>query len=148
MSIVPYSAVYDNALFKAFLMNTPVYFDKAELHEFQSYLQTHAQTYFVLKENNSIVGGFGYELRAEDKSARINWIFIDPAHKHKGYGKLAVRFCLQQFKQQRAFKYSIVRTSQHAFEFFRCFGYELMETKTDFWAPGIDLYLMKLDLTS
>lgn len=148
MTIVPYNKVFDEELFRAFIKNTPVFFDKTELNEFQSYLNKYPNTYFVIQENNSVIGGFGYELRDDDKSARINWIFIDPDCKQKGYGKLAVRFCLDQFKKHNSFKTSIIRTSQHAYEFFISFGYQLKEIKKNYWAPGLDLYLMEMNLQS
>lgn len=143
-----YNHSYKSKLIDVFKANVPEFFAIHELNELEDYLEHHFENYFVIEENETIVGGFGYEIREEDNSGRINWIFIHPQFKGKGLGKEAVLFCIKELKKHRLIKKLIVRTSQFAYPFFKNLGYQLIHTEKDYWAKGLDLYLMEQKLNN
>lgn len=144
MLIRPYKTTNTDALTKVFLLNTPKYFAQHELDEFLNYLKTsHATTYFVVENNNRIIGGAGYEIRKDDNSGRINWIFLHPEFQNTGIGKKVTEQIIQLLKTNKTINKLIVRTSQFAYVFFEKLGYTTILIEKDHWAPGLDLYLME-----
>ena len=121
----------------------PEYFDPKELNDFIGYLEILGDTYLVIEYENMVIGGVGYEIRESDKSGRINWIFVHPDFSWVGHGKKAVEHCLEILKSNPKVEILIVRTTQLAFRFFEKLGYKLISTEKDYWAPGLDLYLME-----
>lgn len=116
--IRPYIIKDLEALKKVFELNTPKYFAAHELNDFINYLELKPETYLVLEINGAVSGGVGYEYREEDESGRVNWIFITPDFMKSGFGKKAVEHCLRLLKEDLRVKKFIVRTSQHASDFF------------------------------
>lgn len=132
------------ALLEAFLSNTPVFFAPEELSDFVDYLDKFGEsTYWVMECNNKVIGGFGIESRLSDKSGRINWIFFHANEKGKGLGKKAVTFAIGILIADKNVEKLIVRTSQVAFAFFEKMGYSLTSIEKNYWADGLDLYLME-----
>jgi len=143
ITIRPYTVADKEDLFKIFRLNTPEYFDPKEEKEFAEYIEHRSDTYLVIEHHELIVGGVGYEFRDSDRSGRINWIFIHPQYSGLGLGRQAVEHCLKILRANPAVEVLIVRTSQWAYQFFEKCGYKLMDTTKDYWAPGLDLYLME-----
>ncbi|MBL7918570.1 MAG: GNAT family N-acetyltransferase [Bacteroidia bacterium] len=143
-----YTPIYKSKLLEVFKENIPEFFAIHELKEFEDYLEIHFENYFVIEEKDIIIGGFGYELREDDKSGRINWIFIHPSFKGKGYGKEAVLFCINKLKNNSSIQKLVVRTSQFAYPFFKNLGYQLIKIEKNYWAKGLDLYLMEQNLNN
>lgn len=143
LMLQPYSTKDTLILIDIFNLNIPVYFALHELDEFLSYLEIKSETYFCIYHDTKIVGGVGYDYKEEDKSGRINWIFVHPDFKEKGLGKEAVEFCIAKLKEDGRVEKLIVRTSQLAYKFFKSFDYKLLKTEKDYWATGLDLYLME-----
>ena len=140
--IRPYNLADKEPLLNIFKLNIPKYFDPIEINEFVNYLDIKGGTYFTVEFKNEIVGGIGYEVRESDESGRINWIFFHPDFSRLGLGKKAVEHCLAILKSNPKVDILIVRTSQLAYQFFEKCGYKLIETEKDYWAKGLDLYLM------
>ena len=130
-------------LIDIFKLNIPSYFDPSELTDFTDFLEHDPDTYYTLEVEDTIIGGIGYSINEVDSSGSITWIFIHPDHAGKGYGRLAMDHCLKRLRSSPAIKTLIVKTSQHANEFFESFGYKLIKTEKDYWGVGLDLYLME-----
>lgn len=144
MLIHPFKTTDIDPLTGVFLQNIPKYFAQHELDEFLNYLQSsHANTYFVIKKNDTIIGGAGYEIRKSDASGRINWIFLHPEFQNSGIGKEVVKQIILLLKSDRSINKLIIRTSQFAYVFFEKLGYKTILIEKDHWAPGLDLYLME-----
>jgi N-acetylglutamate synthase-like GNAT family acetyltransferase len=127
-------------------LNVPKYFDAAEVNEFINYLALKSDTYLIIEHENKIVGGVGYEIRESDRSGRINWIFLHPGYSGIGLGIQAVEHCLAILRSDAAVKKLTIRTSQLVSQFFEKFGYQLIKVEKDYWAKGLDLYLMEQEL--
>lgn len=143
MIFCPYQTSNKEALLDIFRLHVPNYFDASEEKEFSSYLELKANTYFCMFENETLVGGVGYEFKEEDQSGRINWIFIHPTYNGKGLGKKAVDHCLTILRKDARVRVLIVRTSQLVYPFFEKLGYALTKTEKNYWAKGFDLYQME-----
>lgn len=141
--LLPYTSNNKQTLIEIFNLNVPIYFAPHELKEFLSYLEIKSDTYLCIYNGNKIVGGVGYDCKEEDKSGRINWIFVHPNCKGHGLGKEAVEFCIAKLKEDERVEKLIIRTSQLAYKFFESFYYKLIKIEKDYWAPGLDLYLME-----
>lgn len=141
--LLPYTPNNKQSLIEIFNLNVPLYFAPHELDEFLSYLKVKSETYLCIYHDNKIVGGVGYDYKEEDKSGRINWIFVHPDFKGYGLGKEAVEFCIAKLQNDVRVQMLVVRTSQLAYKFFECFNYKLVKTEKDYWATGLDLYLME-----
>ncbi|MGI8894003.1 MAG: GNAT family N-acetyltransferase [Bacteroidia bacterium] len=140
--IRPYKTADKEELLTIFRLNIPQYFHADEEKEYSDYLEKMGETYFVIEKDARIIGGAGYEVRETDKSGRINWIFIDPELQSSGIGKNVVKELIIILKANPGVEILIVRTSQLAYRFFEQLGYHVTEIKKDYWAEGLDLYLM------
>src|SRR5690606_4457259 len=79
-------------------LNTPEYFDASEENEFESYLNTEVEDYFVFLENSEIIGAGGINNFLTEKLARISWDIIRPKSQGKGIGKRLTEFRINQLK--------------------------------------------------
>lgn len=135
-----------NDLVEIFKLNTPKFFDVNELNDYVNYLENNAQTYLTVILDNKIVGGTGYYINEEDNIGQITWIFFHPEYAGNGLGKLTVNHCLELFKKNKYINKVKVTTSQLAFQFFEKFGFEIVKIEKDYWAKGLDLFLMEYQL--
>jgi len=133
-------------LLSVFESNTPLYFHPNELILFSDYLELFRETYFTLREEESVIGGLGYVISADQFTADITWIFVRPEKQRSGYGKKAVNYLLTKLKSILSLKKIKVRTSQHGNLFFESFGFKRIHFEKDYWAAGLDLYEMEINL--
>ena len=131
-----------------FRMNTPDFFDVSEERDFTNYLEYQKEDYFVVEENNQIIGAGGINYFSSEKTARISWDMIHPEFQKKGIGKQLIHHRLTVIRNHPHIKFVVVRTSQHAYKFYLKLGFGLEKIVPDFWAKGFHLYQMKLDVTA
>lgn len=126
-------------------LNTPEFFNKAEEKDLILYLEHHLEDYFVVVFNGHIIGAGGINYFPEKKEARISWDLIHPAHQNKGVGKQLLLHRLQKIKSQPHYTKVVVRTSQLVNGFYEKMGFSTEYKQKHYWAPGLDLYVMKLN---
>lgn len=125
--------------------NTPPFFDASEEILFRNYLKS-VPNYYVIEQNQSIIAGGGFEL--DDKhTASLSWGMICPNWQRKGVGTELTQFRITEIKKNPDIQKVCIKTSQLAWEFYQKMGFTLLQTEIDFWAKGLDLYVMELDLT-
>ncbi len=144
--IRPYKTEDKSTLVHILRLNTPEYFDPSEEKDFIEYLNNHLESYFIVEEDNSIVGSGGINYFPEEETARISWDIIHPDYQGKGIGKALTLYRIEEIKRQPNIKQIIVRTTQLVYKFYGKMGFELEKTEKDFWAPGLDLYQMRMPL--
>lgn len=127
-------------------LNTPQYFDESEESEFRTYLDSEVDDYFVVEEQNKIVGSGGINYFFAIGEARLAWDMIHPDYQGKGIGKSLTNHRIDIIKKQTAARTIVVRTTQLAYQFYEKVGFELINTEKDFWAKGFDLYYMVIEL--
>lgn len=131
-------------LIKLFELNTPTYFDPTELAGFETFLESEPSTYYVVEENEKILGCGGFDVLENGTLGRLAWDFFHPKVQGKGFGTLLIDHCISELKAINTINTIDVRTSQFAYTFYARFGFELIEITEDYWAKGFDLYYMKL----
>lgn len=122
--------------------NTPQYFDETERAGLVHYLDHETEDYFVVEEQDEIVGsgGINYELQA--KAAIISWDIIKPNQQGKGIGRKLTQYRIQHIHTKADIEKIVVRTSQHTYKFYKKMGFKLLKIEQDYWAKGFDLYEM------
>ncbi|MFD2515390.1 GNAT family N-acetyltransferase [Pontibacter locisalis] len=142
--IRPYTSKDDDELIALLRLNTPQYFDAAEESDFIDYLQHHVEDYFVVEENDRVVGSGGINYFPENRSARISWDIIHPDLQGRGIGRKLTLHRIALLKNNPSIDWAIVRTTQLVYNFYEKMGFELEKTEKDFWAKGFDLYQMRM----
>lgn len=140
--IRPYKQTDKKDLIEILRLNTPHYFSPSEEQDFISYLENELEDYFVIEVNGKVLGSGG--INYLDDTARISWDLIDPSNQGEGYGKALLQHRIEHIKKNPSIRNIVVRTSQFAYQFYGKSGFELIDKKKDFWAPGFDLYEMVL----
>jgi len=125
-------------------LNTPQYFAESEEADLIEYLEQDAEHYFVIEENQQVIGAGGYNFFEEKGLAHISWDIIHPDHQGKGLGKQLTLYRIDQIKKNPIIKIIIVRTSQLSYPFYQKIGFKLEKIEKDFWAKGLDLYQMTM----
>lgn len=125
-------------------LNTPLYFHSSEEPDLLAYLERDAEHYYVVEEAGEIIGSGGFNLFPAQKTARISWDIIHPAHHGKGIGKQLTLHRLNEIRHNHPVELITVRTTQLVYRFYEKLGFELVKTEKDFWAKGFDLYQMNM----
>lgn len=142
--IKEYIATYKKEVIQLLKLNTPKYFDPSEENEFRNYLDSKLEDYFIVFENDTIIGCGGINYHIENKEAILSWDMIHPDHHGKKLGTLLTKHRLDHIKKNTIAESVLVRTSQFTYKFYEKMGFATIETKKDFWAKGYHLYTMKL----
>ncbi len=132
-------------LIEVFNLNVPEHFAAAELKDLEGYLDKLPETYSIIEVDDKIVGGVGCVVE-KDLSGSITWIFTDPEYARRGLGKMAVEHCFDILKQDKRVTVFKARTSQTAYRFFEKVGFHVTHTQKDYWADGLDLYAMEMNV--
>ena len=130
------------ALLELFRLNTPVYFHPQEQADLEQFLTEESQHYYVLEEDGKILASGGYAI--EDNEGWLTWYIVHPDQQGKGLGAQLVNNALERMSKQKLDKL-VVRTSQLVYKFYEKFGYRLVSTQDDYWAPGLHLYHMEME---
>lgn len=146
MEIRPYRPSDQRLQLAVFRKHTPEMFAPGEVAVFKDYLERMPETYYSLLADEKVIGGAGLYYHEEDQSGRISWIFIDPAYLGQGLGRRLSEHCHNLLILDPRVQKLVVRTSQKAWQFFTRLGYQLISTESDYWGPGLDLYLMERPL--
>ncbi len=145
--IKAYSPEHKLDLIHLIRLNTPRYFDVSEENELIKYLDSETEDYYIVERDGKIIGCGGINYEPDKNSAVISWDIIHPDHQGKGIGKELLDFRINKIKEMKEYVQVIVRTSQFTFKFYEKAGFKLNEIVNNYWAKGIDLYYMSLELT-
>ncbi|MRX46669.1 GNAT family N-acetyltransferase [Pedobacter puniceum] len=124
-------------------LNIPKYFAVDEEEDFQRYLETERELYYVLLYNQKIVGCGGINFANHHTIGKISWDIFHPDYQGKSLGTKLLKYRLDKLYSLKGIREITVRTSQVAYKFYEKQGFELLETQKDYWAEGFDMYNMK-----
>ncbi|MBF8965309.1 GNAT family N-acetyltransferase [Pontibacter sp. FD36] len=144
--IRPYTPADQEALLQLLRLNTPAYFAPEEEADLVLYLQERREDYFVVEQEGQVVGAGGINYFDGYTWGRLSWDLIHPAFQGKGIGRQLTLFRIAKLKDMPGMQWLQVRTSQLVYPFYQKLGFELEQVEQDFWAQGIDLYQMKMNL--
>ncbi|WP_299709222.1 GNAT family N-acetyltransferase [uncultured Pontibacter sp.] len=144
--IRPYALSDKQDLINILRLNTPAYFAPEEEEEFVDYIDNKREDYFVIEEAGRIVGAGGLNYFDNNTWARISWDLVHPDFQGQGIGKELTLFRIGEIKNKGTIRLIQVRTSQVVYLFYQRLGFELEKTEKDYWAPGFDLYQLKMEM--
>lgn len=142
--IRPYAPEDKPQLIALLQLNVPQYFAASEVNDFIEYLDKYLEDYYVIEADGQIVGAGGINYFPEERLARISWDMVHPDWQGQGLGRQLTRFRIDRIKENHDTDVIIVRTTQLVHSFYHKMGFELERVEPDFWAPGFDLYQMKM----
>lgn len=143
--IRPYQPSDQEALLEILKLHTPEFFDPSEEEDFINYLNHELDQYFVVVDQDKVIGGGGFNRGFDDgSSARISWDLIHPDYRGKGIGSELLNYRIEKLKKLPELEKIVVRTTQLSHPFYHRGGFELKSVEEDFWADGYDLYLMEM----
>jgi ribosomal protein S18 acetylase RimI-like enzyme len=144
VKIRPYYQNDKIAVIELLRSNTPAFFDPAEEKDLIEYLHKELEDYFVVEENNEIIGAGGVNYFLQEKIARISWDIIKPNAQGKGIGKKLTEYRINYLNKNSEVDLIVVRTSQLVYKFYEKRGFQLKKIEKDFWAKNFDLYYLEL----
>ena len=133
------------AIIQLLRLNTPAYFSPNEEKDLEYYLDNHADNYFVLEENNKILGCAGFNISPDGRTAALSWDIVHTDTQGKGVGTALTFFRIAQIKKVETVEIISVRTSQLVYKFYQKFNLQLREIVKDYWDVGFDLYRLDSD---
>lgn len=89
--IRPYTPRDKAAVLELIKLNTPKYFAPTEIYDLENYLEGKIEDYFVVEDNNEILGSGGINYFYKNKAARISWDIIKPSAQGKGIGTMLTK---------------------------------------------------------
>jgi ribosomal-protein-alanine N-acetyltransferase len=143
MNIRPYTAKDKEVLAKLLALNVPEFFHESEKADYLNYLEHELEDYFVVEENDEIIGAGGINYFPEKRTARIAWDIVKPEAQGKGIGRQLTEYRLHHLSKNQSVDRILVRTSQLAYRFYEKFGFTVARVEKDFWAEGFHLYEME-----
>lgn len=142
-----YKATDKEQVLELIRLNTPGYFAPSEEEDLSLYLDEDSEHYLVVEENGKIIGAGGYNFVVGEGLARLSWDVIHPRVQGTGIGSNLTRFRIAEIRKHSSVKEIQVRTSQHVHKFYEKMGFSLLQKVEGFWAPGFDLYDMRMLLS-
>ncbi|MFD2561612.1 GNAT family N-acetyltransferase [Aquimarina rubra] len=143
LKIRPYIPDDKEAVIELLDLNIPKFFDRSEKEDLQKYLETEIEDYYVVEENDQIIGAGGINYSTEGHTATISWDIIAPNTQGKGIGRKLTEHRIKHINKNDEIDLIVVRTSQFTFKFYEKMGFKLVKIEKDFWADGFDLYFME-----
>ncbi len=142
ISIREYEAKDKNEVINLIRLNTPEYFAVEEEDYFIKYLETEIELYYVLLNDQKIVGCGGINFMDNNTIGKISWDIFHPDFQGKSLGTKLLKHRIEKLNSINGIQKIIVRTSQVAYKFYLKQGFELLEVKKNYWAEGFDMYNM------
>lgn len=140
--IRPYLPTDQQEVIAILQLNTPHFFAHEEKADLLRYLAYEREDYFVLTQNQTIIGSGGINYKTEKNTAYISWDLLHPHYQRHGYGSQLLQYRISRIAHLHPTMQIVVRTSQLAYAFYEANGFILKETIPAYWAPGFDLYYM------
>ena len=146
MKIRPYRTTDYPAVLHILSDNVPRYFAPEEVSDLADYLRYEREDYFVVEEEERMVGSGGINYLPDWSTAVLSWGFLHPDFQRRGIGRRLAEHRIEHIKGQNEYIKIRVRTSQLTWLFYQKLGFTLLETQRDYWAKGYDLYHMEMKL--
>ena len=136
-----------------FKSNFPKYFTAEELPPFEAWLDnsgkdpiyanSEADYYYVVEDENKIVGCGGFYKVRDSREVRFAWGMILNDSHNKGYGTVLHTHRLSRINEMYPQALITLGTSQHTFRFFEKMGFRVTEITPDGYGVGMDKYDME-----
>ena len=150
MKIRPFFETDYERCLEIFDSNCPAYFFVDERDEFAEWLRVAKEPYWVIEENEKIVGCGGvYRAEQHTKSSAeyadevgFAWGMVDARYHKKGFGKTLSEYRVNYLKNNFAGRPIVLRTSHLTSAFFEKMGFSTKEFIQDGWEKGLHKVVM------
>ncbi len=143
ISIRLYNSEDKDAVLRLIRLNTPEYFSPEEEEELGNYLENDIEEYFVIHQDDHVIGCGGINFEEENSIGIISWDIIHPEFQGKSLGSKLLNYRIDRLKKITTIKRILVRTSQLTNRYYEKMGFTLLEVVEDYWAKGYHLYKME-----
>ncbi len=134
--------------------NTPKFFAMDEVTLFKEWLVaqekgtlaysvSEKEYYFVLEDNNNILGCAGYLLVDNTNEIYLSWGMVDHRFQKLGYGKKLLEYRIKSISQNFPDKKITLATTQNIAPFFEKYGFKTTNIKPKFYSESLDRYEME-----
>lgn len=145
MKLRPYFPSDKNTCLAIFESNLGQYFAEYEREEFSVYLDEKcAENYWVLEDNNEIVGCGGIYENFKENCVGLAWGMVHNNHHKKGYGAFLTKFRVEKMITNYPTHIKQLATSQHTFSFYEKMGFKVTKITENGFGKCIDRYDMVL----
>jgi predicted GNAT family N-acyltransferase len=153
-TIRAYTPADERHCLNSFKSNIPGFFGQHEVAEFEEWLDelekesadnnTSAKIhYYVISNNEKIVGCGGFALKENNSEVVLAWGLIDRQFHKQGYGQALLEYRLTEIRFVYPGMDILLDTSQHSCGFFQKYGFKVEKITPGFYAPGLDRYDMR-----
>lgn len=151
MNLRPYTPSDKTTCLAIFQANTPQFFAVHEQAEFADFLDRQPCPYFVVEQNDEIVGCGGYFVHEPKRIVGLTWGMVRQELHQRGIGKYLLLARLHDVCNQNVIDDDhpmtvLMDTSQHSKGFFEKFGFVVTHFTENGYAPGLHRYELALTL--
>lgn len=154
MNIRKYLPEHYDACVEIFNSNTPQYFDPTEIDGLEQWLKgqnenrlaygnTAHEHFYVLEDNDTIVGCGGFYIKRDEAIANMVWGMVNNVMHKNGYGKDLFLYRMKQIQSLYPECKIVLDTTQYTYGFFEKLGFTTTQVRKDFYGPGLDRYDME-----
>ena len=149
MKLCEYTPEYEQVCLSIFDGNTPSFFAVQERELFAGYLKKVSPPYFyflVRDDDETILACGGVNFDAPNHLAYLRWDMVSRDFQRRGVGAFLVLSRLAIICQVPDIQTVLLGTSQYSYRFYERMGFATHRIAPDGIAPGLDEYLMGLEL--
>lgn len=154
MNIRTYKKKDHAACMEIMKSNTPEFFAKDEVPLFEEWLVaqekgisahpvSEKEYYFVLEDNNNILGCAGYLLLENSNEIYLSWGMVNRKFQKLGYGKKLLEYRFESISQNFPQRKISLATTQDISPFFEKYGFKITNIKPKFYSESLDRYEME-----
>ena len=145
----PFAPADRAACLAIFDANTPGAFAPDERDEFCEFLDDPGGRYWVIRDPDGLVVACGgADLIAGGRFGVMTWTMVLPAWQHQGLGSLLTRAGLEYVAATPRLERIVLETSDRSAPFYERHGFRTTRVTPDYYAPGVHLHNMALELDS
>lgn len=127
--------------------NTPEFFTRSELADFEPWLMSNTSPYLVIEDDTrEIIACGGYDVDADRESAGLTWGMVARSKHRQGLGSLLLGERLKRIAEDGRASQVVLDTSQHSRGFFERYGFRVVSVQPDGYGPRLDRCDMRLSL--
>ncbi|MCT4583095.1 MAG: GNAT family N-acetyltransferase [Flavobacteriales bacterium] len=134
--------------------NTPQFFAMEEIPLFEewliaqekgllAYAVSEKEYYYVLEDNDEIIGCAGYLLVKNTNEIYLSWGMVNRRFQKLGYGKKLLKYRIDSISQHFPDKKIVLATTQNIAPFFEKYGFKTTNIKPKFYSESLDRYEME-----
>lgn len=134
---------------RVFDANVPKHFGISERPEFARFLGERPDYFLVAEQESRLSACGGIEMSSHRGIAEFRWVMVAPGAQGSGLGRLLLLLSAEWYFRCFDVRVVLAYTTPESAGFFRRLGFDDTTLRVDknYWAPGLDLEVLRLDVT-